>query len=147
MGAGPVPEAPQDDEINASALDTVSVLAVDDNGDALDLVALALGAAGARVRTVTSGIEALQEWQRQPADVLICDLAMPGIDGFDLLRRIRELDRVSGRVTRAVALSAHATAEYRQRSSEAGFLHHLNKPYRRSELVRAVAAALTDTYS
>jgi len=147
VGPAPVPEVPQEDTIDPSALDSVSVLAVDDNSDALDLITLTLGATGARVRAVTSGIEALQEWQRQPADVLICDLAMPGIDGFDLLRRIRELDRVSGRVTRAVALSAHATAEYRQRSAEAGFLQHLNKPHRRSELVRAIAAALTDTYS
>jgi signal transduction histidine kinase/ActR/RegA family two-component response regulator len=149
VGPAPIPEVPEEDEdtVDPSALDGVAVLAVDDNSDALDLITLTLGATGARVRTVTSGIEALQEWQRQPADVLICDLAMPGIDGFDLLRRIRELDRVSGRVTRAVALSAHATAEYRQRSSEAGFLQHLNKPYRRSEMVRAVAAALMDTYS
>jgi CheY-like chemotaxis protein len=147
VGPAPIPEGPPEDTVDPGALDGVSVLAADDNTDALDLVALTLGASGARVRTVTSGIEALQEWQRQPADILICDLAMPGIDGFDLVRRIREIDRVSGRVTRAVALSAHATAEYRQRSTEAGFLQHLNKPYRRSELVRAVAAAITDTYS
>jgi len=74
-------------------------------------------------------------------------LAMPSIDGFDLLRRIREFDRVSGRVTRSVSLSAHATAAYRERSAEAGFLQHLTKPYRRSDLVRAVAAALTGTFS
>ncbi len=123
------------------------MLAVDDNSDALELIAMALGPAGASVRTVTSGIEALQEWQREPADVLVCDLAMPSIDGFDLLHRIREIDRVSGRVTRSVALSAHATAEYRERTTQAGFLQHLTKPYRRSDLVRAVTAALTDTYS
>jgi CheY-like chemotaxis protein len=79
--------------------------------------------------------------------VLVCDLAMPHIDGFDLLRRIREIDRIFGRVTRAVALSAHATDGHRARSTEAGFLQYLAKPYRRSDLVRAVTAALTDSYS
>ena len=74
------------------------MLAVDDNTDALELVSLSLAPAGARMRPVLSGLEALQEWQRDPADVLVCDLAMPSIDGFDLLRRIREFDRVSGRV-------------------------------------------------
>jgi CheY-like chemotaxis protein len=146
-GPAPLPDITFDDTVEPTALDGVSVLAVDDNRDALDLVTMALGAAGARVRTVISGIEALREWQREPADVLVCDLAMPHIDGFDLLRRIREIDRVSGRVTRAVALSAHATTEYHERSAEAGFLQHLTKPFRRSDVVRAVTAALTDTYS
>ena len=147
VGSAPMPEVTLTDDVESKGLAGVSVLAVDDNSDALELVTLALVPAGAKVRTVMSGIEGLQEWQREPADVLVCDLAMPNIDGFDLLRRIREIDRVSGRVTRSVALSAHATAEYRLRSMEAGFLQHLTKPYRRSELVRAVADALTDTYS
>jgi signal transduction histidine kinase/ActR/RegA family two-component response regulator len=147
VGPMPAADVALDDEAWSGALTGMSVLAVDDNTDALDVAMMALSAAGATVRTVASGIEALQEWQREPADVLICDLAMPGIDGFDLLRRIREIDRVSGRVTRAVALSAHATHEYRERSAEAGFLQYLTKPYRRSDLVRAVAAALTNSYS
>jgi signal transduction histidine kinase/ActR/RegA family two-component response regulator len=145
--SSPPADSAIEDHVDTTVLNGASVLAVDDNVDALDLLTMALSAAGARVRTVTTGMEALQEWQREPAHVLVCDLAMPGIDGFDLLRRLRELDRVSGRVTRAVAVSAHATAEYRAQSMEAGFLQHLTKPYRRAELVRAVATVLTDTYS
>jgi CheY-like chemotaxis protein len=151
MLLGPEPTAEttldQDVDIASNVLRGVSVVAVDDNLDALDVITMALTTAGARVRTVMSGLEALQAWQVEPADILICDLAMPGIDGFDLLQRIREIDRVSGRVTRAVALSAHATSDYRDRSSEAGFLKYVTKPYRRSDLVRAVTAAMTDSYS
>ena len=101
---------------------------------------------GGTVHVSSDGIEAIQEWEREPADVLVCDLAMPHLDGFDLLRRIRELDRTLGRVTRAVALSAHASTGFRERSVEAGFLRYLAKPFRRSDLVRAVTAALTDSY-
>jgi CheY-like chemotaxis protein len=147
LGLAPAADVIPDDEVRSGALNGTSVLAVDDNTDALDVAMMALSAAGAKVRTVASGMGALQEWQREPADVLVCDLAMPSIDGFDLLRRIREIDRVSGRVTRAVALSAHATHESRERSAEAGFLQYLTKPYRRSDLVRAVTAALTNSYS
>jgi signal transduction histidine kinase/ActR/RegA family two-component response regulator len=144
---GPTPALDSaDEDVDPRLLAGTHVLAVDDNTDALDVVTIALTAAGATVHTVTNGIEAIQEWEREPADVLVCDLAMPQIDGFDLLHRIRELDRTAGRVTRAVALSAHASAGYRERSVEAGFLRYLAKPYRRSDLVRAVTAALTDSY-
>ena len=122
IGPTPAIEPTAGDEVEPGALAGRRVLAVDDNTDALDVATMALTAAGATVGTVTGGIEAVQEWQREPADVLICDLAMPQIDGFDLLRRIREIDREAGRVTRAVALTAHATAEYREQSEHAGFL-------------------------
>ena len=145
-GPAPALHVAADEDVDPRALAGRLVLAVDDNTDALDVASMALTAAGASVHTVTTGIEAIQKWEREPADVLICDLAMPNIDGFDLLRRIREIDRLSGRVTRAVALSAHATAGYRERSTEAGFLQYLAKPYRRSDLIRAVTAALTDSY-
>jgi signal transduction histidine kinase/ActR/RegA family two-component response regulator len=145
-GPAPALHVAVDEDVDPRALAGRLVLAVDDNTDALDVASMALTAAGASVHTVTTGIEAIQKWEREPADVLICDLAMPNIDGFDLLRRIREIDRLSGRVTRAVALSAHATAGYRERSTEAGFLQYLAKPYRRSDLIRAVTAALTDSY-
>ena len=144
---GPTPAIdPADEDVDPRLLAGTHVLAVDDNTDALDVVTIALTAAGATVHTVTNGIEAIQEWEREPADVLVCDLAMPQIDGFDLLHRIRELDRTAGRVTRAVALSAHASSGHRERSVEAGFLRYLAKPYRRSDLVHAVTAALTDSY-
>jgi signal transduction histidine kinase/ActR/RegA family two-component response regulator len=143
QSAEPAPST-DDDPVDPTSLRGTRVLAVDDNSDSLEVLSLALAAAGATVRTVDSGLQAVREWQRDPADVLVCDLAMPHIDGFDLLRRIREIDRMARRITRAVALSAHTTSAYRERSEQAGFLQYVTKPYRRSDLVHAVEAAMSD---
>jgi signal transduction histidine kinase/ActR/RegA family two-component response regulator len=126
-------------------LDGVDVLVVDDNPDALDILATALAAAGAEVRTASSGAAAIRAWGDHPPDVLLCDLAMPGMDGFDLLANVRRLDATAERDTPAIAVTAHATAEHRRRTAEAGFVAHVNKPYRIAELVRTVRSALDKT--
>src|SRR5690606_769721 len=111
-----------------------SVLVVDDNLDALDLLSTTLATAGAEVRTASSGTEALATWSRDPAQLLLCDVAMPDIDGLEVLRRIREADARSGRFTPAVALSAHAGRDHAVRSVQAGFARHLTKPYAAADL-------------
>ena len=132
------PEIP----VRTHALEGVRVLAVDDNADALEVLVVALTSAGALVRTASAAAPALEEWDSEPADVLLCDLAMPGMNGFDLLRRIRERDAISGRVTPAIAISAHATEEHLASSIRAGFVRHLTKPCRTDDLVRAISDAL-----
>lgn len=122
-------------------LDGVSVLAVDDNEDALEGLATVLRGLGARVRTAASGPAALESLEVEPAEVVLCDLAMPGMDGFAVLERIRGKEAESGGCTAVVAVSAHATAEHRRQSLDAGFAEHLAKPYKVSELVRAVREA------
>jgi signal transduction histidine kinase/CheY-like chemotaxis protein len=117
----------------------ISVLAVDDNADALDVVAATLVRAGAVVRVARSGAEAIGLWQQEPADVLLCDLAMPVMDGFEVLRRIRLEHR--GASVRALALSAHASRDYVERTARAGFVGHVAKPYATAELINAVATA------
>lgn len=129
---------------DASRLDGVSVLAVDDNADALDIMATALRVAGATVRTASSGPSALDAWEHDPPDVLLCDIAMPGMDGFGVLAQIRERDARAARRTAAIAVSAHATAEHRERCLAAGFSAHIAKPYRVAELVHAVNDALDE---
>ena len=118
----------------------VRVLAVDDNRDALDVVAAALADAGAEVSVAASGDEAVRGWRERPADVLICDLAMPGMDGFDVIRRIREIDAAAGRRSFAVALSAYATPEYGERARAAGFDVHVSKPLEPTRLISLIAA-------
>ena len=135
-------EEPRRDVGQPARLDGVHVLAVDDNADALDVLAVGLRAAGATVRTATSGEAALEAWEDAPPDILLCDLAMPEMDGFDVLARIRELEGERDRHTAAIAVSAHATQEHRRRSIAAGFAGHVAKPYQISDLVRAVSAAL-----
>ena len=133
------PPAPVDD---GGTLAGVEVLAVDDNADALEVLAAALAARGARVRTALGGEEALREWERTPADVLVCDLAMPVVTGFDVLRAVRAADAARGRYTPAIALSAHASEGHRAEAQRAGFAAHVAKPYDAAELVRAISGAL-----
>ena len=118
----------------------LSVLAVDDNEEALVLVAAALGLAGARVETANSAQQALAMWRRQPADVLVCDLAMPGKGGIELLRELRDADAGTGRFTRAIALSAYASEDDQARTLAAGFGAHVTKPFSQDRLIRAVAS-------
>ena len=129
-------------ETGTERLDGVEVLAVDDNAEALDVLATALRGLGAVVRTASSGPAALVSWEIEPPDVVLCDLAMPGMDGFQVLEEIRRRGDRSSRRTAAIAVSAHATVEHRRRSVAAGFAQHVAKPYRIRDLVRAVHEVL-----
>ena len=122
-------------------LDGIRVLVVDDNADSLEVIAMALERAGASVRTELSGGGAVAAWEHNPADVLLCDLAMPGIDGFEVLRRIRAIDGKPDTATPALAITAYASDEDRERCMRAGFVGHLSKPYNIADVVRAVADA------
>jgi signal transduction histidine kinase/ActR/RegA family two-component response regulator len=126
-------------------LDSVDVLAIDDNVDALDIVTTTLVGAGARVRIAQSGADALEQLRRAPAHIVLCDLAMPQMDGFEVLKQIQHLDRTAGRPTAVLAVSAYASDEYRERCLRAGFEAHLRKPFNIFDLVRAVAAAVART--
>ena len=126
-------------------LDGIDVLAVDDNGDALDIITAALANAGARVRVALSGLEALERLRDRPANVVLCDLAMPGMDGFTVLKEIRERDSREGRSTPVLAVTAYASSEYRERCLRAGFHGHIAKPFKTADLVREVAAVLERT--
>ena len=120
-------------------LDGVRVLIVDDNADAVEVLAVALERAGARVLAELSGETALTAWTSTGFDVLVCDLGMPGMDGFEVLRRVRAIDSAAGRATRALAVTAYASEDYRVRCLQAGFNGNLSKPYNILDVVRAVA--------
>ena len=146
-----LPESSATDALSAPAaappaealpsLTGLRVLAVDDNPDALDVIAAALSAAGADVHRVQSGAAAVEAWARGGTDVLVCDLAMPHLSGFDVIAQVRSLDGREGRVTRAVAVSAHASEQVRSQSAAAGFAQYVSKPFESAALVRAVAQA------
>jgi len=118
-------------------LQGVRVLVVDDEADTLELTRRVLGAYRALVLTATSADAALTILDGFPADVLISDLAMPGRDGYELIRSIRRTlgpDRLP-----AAALTAFARPEDAVRAHDAGFQMHLAKPVEPEELVRIVA--------
>jgi signal transduction histidine kinase/DNA-binding NarL/FixJ family response regulator len=121
----------------AVRLDGLRVLVVDDEKDTRECLALALRQHGAEVAVAASCAEAIGQFEGRGADVLLSDLAMPGEDGFALIRRIRELPGSGSRVP-AAALSAHVRAEERARALLAGFDVHLAKPIEPDALARAV---------
>jgi CheY-like chemotaxis protein len=127
----------------SARLDQLCVLAVDDDPDALSLLAEILRDAGATVVTARSGVEAIERLQADGADVLIADIGMPGMDGFELIRAIRESEWDARHIP-AAALTAYARSEDRTRALAEGFQMHLAKPIEPSELTAAVRR-LADT--
>ena len=118
----------------------ISVLAVDDDADARALVCETLEARGARVIAVASAEEALEALERDHPDVVVADLGMAHIDGFELIKRIRQSSDVAIREIPAAVLTAYARAEDRMKALQSGFQLHLAKPVDPAELVVAVAS-------
>ena len=119
----------------------VRVLVVDDHADTLEVLAALLRENGMRVRMASSTESAIEMFTAGGADVIVCDLAMPGEDGLALIARIR----AAGATTLpAIALSAYARPEDRQRALAAGFNIHLAKPVEPADLLKAIAG-LTGT--
>jgi signal transduction histidine kinase/CheY-like chemotaxis protein len=120
-------------------LEGLRVLVVDDELDARDLIAEILSNAGVSVRTAANAMEAMHEMERFLPDVLVCDIGMPGTDGFALLQRIRALPPERGGRVRAAAVTAYARSEDRRRALAVGFNLHLSKPVDPMELIVSVA--------
>jgi signal transduction histidine kinase/ActR/RegA family two-component response regulator len=118
------------------ALDGVRVLVVDDDKDSRDVVAVSLEQFGATVHTCASGEQALEELERWQADVLVSDVAMPRMDGHELVRRVRAGS--NGHLP-AIALTAYARGEDRKQTFASGFQAHLAKPYEPAKLAAVVA--------
>jgi CheY-like chemotaxis protein len=112
---------------------------VDDEPDARDLVRRVLEEYDASVVTAKSGSEALERVRSEPPDLLICDIGMPGEDGYSVIRQVRALPAERGGRMPALALTAYARPEDRDRSLEAGFNGHVTKPVQANELVGMVA--------
>ena len=139
IAAAPVPPpvaAPRTSPVDLSGL---SILAVDDQPDVCELVMRLLEERGARVACAGSAQEALRLFERQPPDVMLSDISMPGTDGYTLARNIRALDAARGSRTPMVAMTAFARQEDRQRAIDAGFDLHVAKPVHPVELAAAVA--------
>ena len=120
-----------------ASLDRVKVLVVEDDADTRELVASLLAQHGAEPMTAANARDGLEAFRRRPPDVLVCDIAMPGGDGYSFLTEVRAS---SGDVyVPAMALTAYARLEDRERALAAGFDVHLAKPVEPTTLVIAVA--------
>jgi signal transduction histidine kinase/ActR/RegA family two-component response regulator len=122
-----------------ACLDGVRVVVVDDEAEALMLVDAILGPRGARVTMCASAEEAMSALLREPADVLVADIGMPEVDGYELMRRVRASPGTGVRRVAGLALSAYAGSDDRERTLAAGYLEHLAKPVSPESLVAAVA--------
>ena len=120
-------------------LDGITVLVVDDEEDAREAMAVLLGQAGARVISVAGAAEALDTLDRERPDVLLSDIAMPGEDGYALIRRVRSRPGETGGRIPAAALTAYATLEDRAKAIRAGYDEHIPKPVDPTRLIGAVA--------
>ncbi|HTN86938.1 MAG TPA: response regulator [Sorangium sp.] len=120
-------------------LDGLNVLVVDDEDDTRELLVTMLEQCGARVTAVASTTEALLALKALRPDVLVSDIAMPGEDGYTLIRKVRALPAKSGGKTPAVALTAYARTEDRTRALRAGFNTHVPKPIEQAELLAVLA--------
>lgn len=120
-------------------LSGIRVLAVDDEPDTRALVAVLLGQSGAEVMTVASAVEVFSQLSSFQPDILVSDIAMPGIDGCTLIRRIRALPKAKGGEIPAIALSAYGREQDRQRAINSGYQSYITKPLKAGELVKAVA--------
>ncbi|HEY8134193.1 MAG TPA: PAS domain S-box protein, partial [Thermoanaerobaculia bacterium] len=126
--------------VDLPSLSGTHVLAVDDDPDALGLLREMLEAVGATVTTAASGRAALEIVEADRPDVLVADLGMPLMDGFEVIRQLRASDDAAMRDIPAAALTAYARSEDRAKALQSGFEMHLAKPIDPTELVSAVQA-------
>jgi PAS domain S-box-containing protein len=130
--------ATQEAPVTNADLKDLNILVVEDELDALDLLAMDLREHGARVVGVASASEALEVLSRQKFDLIISDIGMADTDGYSLIRQLREHEGTQGDHVPAIALTAYARAQDRLRAIAAGYDTHVAKPAEIRELVSVV---------
>jgi len=120
-------------------LEGVRVMVVEDEADSREILSTMLREWGAQVTTALSAPEALSALAAEAPDVLVSDIGMPGMDGFELIRELRRRGTSNGGSVPAIALTAYAGEESRRQALAAGFEEHVPKPAEPQELLDAVA--------
>ena len=118
------------------------IVAVDDNPVVTQLIAAVLGQAGYDVEVLATGGEALVALQRNPPDLLLLDLQMPGLDGLEVLRIVREQKVCAGMPV--LVLTAEDDSHYVAKARELGAAGYLLKPFRAQDLSAKVRRILVD---
>ena len=127
-------------QLLASTLDGLQVLVVEDHSDTRDFIKTVLEQSGADVTAVESVREAMKCLDQSSPDVLVSDIAMPGEDGYQLIRMLRDLEQQrGGEKIPAIALSAYTRLEDQMQALSAGFQMHVSKPVAPTVLVETVA--------
>jgi signal transduction histidine kinase len=121
-------------------LSGVRVLVVEDTDDSREAIGLMLERLGADVLAVRDGVEALEAVTASPVDLVLCDLRMPRMDGFEFLRELHRMHRHKD--VPVIALSGLASGADHQRTHAAGFQGHVDKPFDDEHLLAAVGSAI-----
>ena len=124
------------------SLANMMALIVDDEPDARILVQRLIEERGGRAIAAPDAETALKVLTTQPIDILVSDIGMPGVDGYQLIQQVRSLELPRLRNLPAIALTAYARAEDRQRALLAGYQMHLSKPVDPMELIAGMATLL-----
>jgi two-component system CheB/CheR fusion protein len=131
--------------VTGEALAGIRILLVEDDEQTLQLFATFLEYQGALVARADSAATALSILIREPIDILISDIGLPEVNGYELIRMVRALRPEEGRDLPAIALTGYASERDRQAASAAGFQRHLAKPVEFEELVAAIAQLLQES--
>jgi CheY-like chemotaxis protein len=123
----------------------IAVLIVDDDAETRELLQAIVSNARAEAIVTASAKEAFDVFERRRPDLIVSDIGMPAEDGYSLIRRIRSRSAADGGRTPAVALTAHARSDDRERSLRAGSQYHLAKPVAPAELLAVVRALVGET--
>jgi PAS domain S-box-containing protein len=144
LPAAPPPARPSRtaDDPTRVRLDGLFVLVVDDEPDAAGALSLALEASGAEVATRLNAADALEVVRTRHVDVLLADIGMPGMDGYELMRRIRATEPVHRWPRVAVAVTAYAGPSVRTSALDAGFDAYLQKPVPPDRIIAIVVHTL-----
>jgi CheY-like chemotaxis protein len=114
------------------------VVIVDDDRVSLMAITAMVGSWGAEIRSATSGADALRLIVEDAPDLVLCDLYMPDMDGFDVMRRVRELPPAQGGRTPGIAITAHPSYDSRRDAERAGYGAVFSKPFARDELIETI---------
>ena len=133
-------ERPQPSAI--ADLQNVCVLVVEDEIDSLELLTFILEEAGATVLKASSGSEALRHLESRSPTIIVSDIAMPEMNGYMLLRQLREKQEIP-----AIALTAYASDSDRATALQAGFQAHLSKPIEPDIVIATVLQVITSSSS
>ena len=125
--------------IELPRLENTRVLVVDDDLEGCAIMARMVEGRGANLRCIASGQEGLELLSHEHFDILLSDIGMPDMDGYDFIQRVRGLPSGEARSIPAIAITAYARPEDRQRALLAGYQMHLSKPIEAQELIAAIA--------
>jgi CheY-like chemotaxis protein len=135
-----IPAELAEENLDASpSLHGVKVLVIEDDRDGREVIRDVLERGGAEVLLAGSAAEGFPMIGRERPHVLVCDIGMPGEDGYSLMQRVRALSPAAGGLTPAAALTAFAGEEDRLRALKAGFQAHIAKPVAPAALASAIA--------